>query len=509
MSAYDAYIAHPNLLHPSMSMVGRGAPLKQQPGAVNNNLTYQTNIRTEPQASVPSISAPSEQDKSGISSTQRPLNSQKEATVLTPVLVNTQTLDSSNEQQVQPMPVLASTQNAVAPPFDNTDQTQKTPRQVEAGNLVVAPENQMSSQPAQEPTSSTATVPQEQSQNNDGSLVKLPSDGDLGEMDLGPFNIDDFLANDFAVDFSFDDPATNKEGALTASQDQTNNAASQMYTGFENQDNVSQQGSQRYTIDPALTLKDNSQNDALQQSEQHPPVDPALTLMDNFQTDAWQQSHQHSPIDPVYILKSYTPIVSNSQSSGHFSTFNQPTVPESTTSHVMSTSSSYASKYYFPTAPALPADVFPFPTAPALPAGAPPFPSAFVMPKRPSRYRRNTAAFPICLNCYRSWWNDTCDEGEPCKNCMGLGVPCERILCLNYQSGTCPNSRCTKVHEGEARYKQLVQKPKTVKRVGKKETKLESPVEILQRQTRERAAIEREAWKNPARNEEQEVIVLD
>lgn len=82
---------------------------------------------------------------------------------------------------------------------------------------------------------------------------------------------------------------------------------------------------------------------------------------------------------------------------------------------------------------------------------------------------------PVCLNCHENWWNDSCNVGEPCQNCIGSHQACERPKCLNFAIGSCSNARCPRVHEGDTRYRNVVFKPKTLKRIGKKGDQKPSP----------------------------------
>lgn len=89
---------------------------------------------------------------------------------------------------------------------------------------------------------------------------------------------------------------------------------------------------------------------------------------------------------------------------------------------------------------------------------------------------------PTCLHCHENWWNDSCDAGEPCQNCIGSQVVCERPRCLSYAAGTCTSAKCPRVHEGDARYRNVVTKPKTLKRVGKKGDQKVAPSVLVQGQ---------------------------
>ncbi|KAF1927549.1 uncharacterized protein M421DRAFT_170002 [Didymella exigua CBS 183.55] len=121
------------------------------------------------------------------------------------------------------------------------------------------------------------------------------------------------------------------------------------------------------------------------------------------------------------------------------------------------------------------------------PAAAPPAPPASPaspasVHSTPAPSSRSTPApagpvFPVCTHCHEMWWNQTCDAGESCQNCMGSGSQCERPKCL-LEAGTCANARCPRVHEGDVRFRSVVKKPKTLKREGKKGERKRSPVEM-------------------------------
>jgi hypothetical protein len=81
-----------------------------------------------------------------------------------------------------------------------------------------------------------------------------------------------------------------------------------------------------------------------------------------------------------------------------------------------------------------------------------------------------------CVHCHENWWNESCDGGEPCQNCISSKKTCERPRCLNFAAGTCTSARCPRVHEGDARYENVVSKPKTLKRIGKKAEAKPSPM---------------------------------
>jgi hypothetical protein len=87
------------------------------------------------------------------------------------------------------------------------------------------------------------------------------------------------------------------------------------------------------------------------------------------------------------------------------------------------------------------------------------------------------SGFPVCLHCHEKWWNETCDAGEPCQNCMALGTSCERPKCY-LEPGKCTNARCPRVHEGDSRFRYVVTRPKTLKRDGKRPERQKSPVEV-------------------------------
>ena len=88
-----------------------------------------------------------------------------------------------------------------------------------------------------------------------------------------------------------------------------------------------------------------------------------------------------------------------------------------------------------------------------------------------------------CVNCYRHWWENECDEGEPCSNCAAEGVDCVRQKCFNFAAGTCDKgNRCPNIHEGDERYRdnsRLVDQTKAGKRpqrVGKKADAVPAPI---------------------------------
>jgi hypothetical protein len=101
----------------------------------------------------------------------------------------------------------------------------------------------------------------------------------------------------------------------------------------------------------------------------------------------------------------------------------------------------------------------------------------------PSSTRSTTPAmggqdFPVCLSCHEKWWNETCDAGEPCQNCSLSGRSCERPKC-HLEPGQCTNARCSRIHEGDTRFRYVVQKPKTLKRKGKMGDAVDSPVVMM------------------------------
>jgi hypothetical protein len=88
-----------------------------------------------------------------------------------------------------------------------------------------------------------------------------------------------------------------------------------------------------------------------------------------------------------------------------------------------------------------------------------------------------------CVNCYRHWWENECDEGEPCSNCAAEGLDCVRQKYFNFAAGTCDKgNRCPNVHEGDERYRdnsRLVDQTKAGKRpqrVGKKADAVLAPI---------------------------------
>jgi hypothetical protein len=87
-----------------------------------------------------------------------------------------------------------------------------------------------------------------------------------------------------------------------------------------------------------------------------------------------------------------------------------------------------------------------------------------------------------CVNCYRNWWEHSCDEGEPCSNCVAKGTECIRQKCFYFAAGTCDKgNKCPNVHEGDERYQDerfLVDQSEAGKRLvrfGKKMEALPAP----------------------------------
>ncbi|RAR15306.1 hypothetical protein DDE83_001340 [Stemphylium lycopersici] len=88
-----------------------------------------------------------------------------------------------------------------------------------------------------------------------------------------------------------------------------------------------------------------------------------------------------------------------------------------------------------------------------------------------------------CVNCYQHWWENECDGGELCSNCMAEGQSCKRQRCFNFAAGTCnKGSKCLCVHEGDKWYQHdgfLVEQLKSGKRpqrVGKKTEAIIAPI---------------------------------
>lgn len=92
--------------------------------------------------------------------------------------------------------------------------------------------------------------------------------------------------------------------------------------------------------------------------------------------------------------------------------------------------------------------------------------------------------FPVCLHCHERWWNETCDNGEPCQNCSSSGTSCERPEC-HQERGTCTNARCSRVHEGDARFRYVVSRPKPLRRKGKMGDRVDSPVMVMRKRSGE------------------------
>ena len=71
---------------------------------------------------------------------------------------------------------------------------------------------------------------------------------------------------------------------------------------------------------------------------------------------------------------------------------------------------------------------------------------------------------------------------EPCQNCVSSNKTCQRPRCLNFAQGTCASARCPRVHAGETQYRNVIVKPKTLKRIGKRDQRKPSPVELARQQ---------------------------
>ncbi|RMZ70449.1 metal ion binding [Pyrenophora seminiperda CCB06] len=74
-----------------------------------------------------------------------------------------------------------------------------------------------------------------------------------------------------------------------------------------------------------------------------------------------------------------------------------------------------------------------------------------------------------CVNCYKNWWEDSCDAGETCVNCALENTDCIRQRCFYFSTG-CSKRQCPTVHEGDTRYTDdrfLVDQNKAGKRPGR------------------------------------------
>ena len=184
------------------------------------------------------------------------------------------------------------------------------------------------------------------------------------------------------------------------------------------------------------------QSNNLHQENQQYAIDPALLLNNEVQVPVDKLVNQHTPSAtqsaPFQCLPSVAP--------------SMPGLPQSQ-----------------------PAPIHP-PTSLKLPA---PPPSSRSTPVPSARSTTTPAGPPliVCLHCHENWWNESCDVREPCLNCIGSHKTCQRPRCLNFAAGTCINARCPRVHEGDLRFRNVIVKPKTLKRVGKKDDRRLSPVD--------------------------------
>ncbi|KAF2262958.1 hypothetical protein CC78DRAFT_605064, partial [Lojkania enalia] len=57
----------------------------------------------------------------------------------------------------------------------------------------------------------------------------------------------------------------------------------------------------------------------------------------------------------------------------------------------------------------------------------------------------------ICVNCHANWWEHTCDQVEPCGNCVVEGKHCARPKCKDFAMGACPLAKrsCKRAHEDD------------------------------------------------------------
>lgn len=94
---------------------------------------------------------------------------------------------------------------------------------------------------------------------------------------------------------------------------------------------------------------------------------------------------------------------------------------------------------------------------------------------KPPGYRVPVA----CTHCHANWWNDTCNDGEPCMNCVLSGnETCERARCKDYAEGTCTKRLCSAVHENDDRYQHVTDSAPKLKRNGMRVEAKRSPVKL-------------------------------
>ena len=195
-----------------------------------------------------------------------------------------------------------------------------------------------------------------------------------------------------------------------------------------------------------------------------PPLPTAPGQINQQYSDEWESAQNRGNFPSKTTQNHLVDPASQASSNSQSAPFQQRFVSETPT--VASFSSSQA-------APTNPSTSRKCP-APPLSTRSTPIPSGRSTPTPAG------SLLTVCLHCHENWWNDTCDAGEPCQNCIGAHKLCERPGChVERENGMCNVLRCPRIHKRDIRYRNMVLKPKTLKRHGKKDERQSSPVEMM------------------------------
>lgn len=89
-------------------------------------------------------------------------------------------------------------------------------------------------------------------------------------------------------------------------------------------------------------------------------------------------------------------------------------------------------------------------------------------PSEPPKPQPSKPRTVVCLHCHHYFWNDSCDDGEPCQNCVAnnrYGISCERPKCEHFANPqNCKNGPgCKRAHRGDP-YTSYAEHTKSLKR---------------------------------------------
>ena len=181
-----------------------------------------------------------------------------------------------------------------------------------------------------------------------------------------------------------------------------------------------------------------------------------------------QQAIQHHHIDPTLLSHGNTKVLAGQELNTQAPSNSQTTSLDCLSSRTP-TVASFSSSQATPSHPSTSRK------RPAAPSSARPTPA----PSARSTPTPEGPLLTVCIHCHENWWNNTCDVGEPCQNCIEAHKACERPGChMERDTGTCAIARCLRIHRGDMRYRNVVPKPKTLRRSGKKDERKPSPVEL-------------------------------